>query len=232
MNVKDELERLTENIYIPTVFYVPKSVLPDLSEESIKELDGIGLIHTLLIFNLEKQLKSLAKDVSSMNIFEKEAILKTNYIQLIEIENQLTKESFLHVLNEYLQAARGYNHIYSWMLNHIDEDIPSITANFKSFFRYQAAVLKQHTLEVKNKFLHYNEQIDTSNNLDKIIEKGKEVIKLNSDFNKVIDETNIPATEPSKTTEKKKVTLQLPSEDQVDRELLASVFHVDFSNIK
>jgi hypothetical protein len=232
MDVKNELEKLTKNIYIPMVFYIPYALFPNLSEDSRKKLDDVQFFNTMGIFNIQEDVKPLIGSISSIDIAKKSSVLKRNFIQLVEFEGQLSSEAFSHVINEYLNSAHAYNYIYTWMVKHVENDIPSIKGDYKNFFIYQEEALNQHILELNDRFLFYNKPIETTESFNDIFEKGKAVFTLNNDLKSALIQSNIPSKKPPKITPIRKDKFPLPTDEDVDDMLLKSVFNVNISEVK
>lgn len=224
MNIKGELEKLIKNIYIPTVFYIPNALFPNLSTEVKLKLAEEQFFNTLGIIDANENVSTLNNWIKGTDIFKKSHFLKINFIQLVEFENNLTREAFSHLINEYLNSTYAYNHVYSWMANHIEQDIPTISDDYKKFFLHQAEVIKSHILEISDRFLVIKEDINAVIDFDRIFDNGKKEL-IKDDYFKTFLNQNTPI---SRLTKSEKRKMLLPADEEVDNMLLASIFNVDF----
>lgn len=227
MNIKEELEKLTKNIYIPMVFYIPCALFPDMSEESKKNLEDQQFFNTIQLLNINEDVKPLQNNILSVNVLKKSSILKSNFLELLEFENKLTKESFKHLINEYLNSAYGYDYVYTWMATHIDNDVPTALDNEKHFFMFQAQALNQHIRDIHDRFLKNKKYNNTKINFKKIINYGTDVLVLDKKLKTVLKNRNTT----SLIQTKKKNKFMPPSEEDVKKMLLKSVFNVNYSEL-
>jgi hypothetical protein len=223
MNIQEELERLTKNVYTPMVFYVPYDILEYIPQELGERLDEEEFFNTMVMIDAKGGISTLSGSIGNLDILSKSKVLKTNLLQLIELEGKIKKETFEMLMEEYLETLTGYDFIYTWMADHMARDIPEVHVSYGSYFTIQSNSVKEHLLQIKERFIDAKREITSEPNFDSIIESGKK-------FFPTVDSLNATQKKdtPQKSRRKKKKVL--PTEEEVDKWLLETVFSVDFAD--
>lgn len=207
------------------VFYFPYDVLQYIPEALGEKLDEEGFFNSMVIINAKGGINTLSGSIGNLDILSKSKILKTNLLQLMELESQIKKETFAMVIEEYLETVSSYDFIYAWMADHVARDIPEEDANYGNFFTLQSNCIKEHLLQITERFIDPNRKKISKLNFDLIIESGKKFFPVQKTLDGAQDKDK-----PQKNKRKKKIVL--PTVDEVDLWLLKTVFNVDFSNKK
>lgn len=213
---------MTKNVYTPMVFYVPYDVLEYIPETLGEKLDGEGFFNSMVMIDAKGGVGTLSGSMGSLDILGKPKTLKTNYLQLVELESQIKQETFAMVIEEYLDVVSSYDFIYTWMAVNVARDIPEDNANYGSYFTLQSDCIKEHLLQITERFIGPAREKPRALNFDRIIENGK---KLFPDEEGVLEVAQ-DKDRPQKGKQKKKMVL--PKVEEVDLWLLETVFNVDF----
>ena len=70
MDASKEMEELLKRIYMPTVFYFPKELFPDLTPETKKTLKAYRFFEDLGILKANGDAGSLKKPINTLEIFK------------------------------------------------------------------------------------------------------------------------------------------------------------------
>ena len=226
MNIQAELERLNKNVYTPMVFYFPYDVLPFIAETAVKELEEQDFFNSMCIIDSKGKVSSLSGNFQSIEIFGKSKILKSNFLQLLELEGKMKVETFSMFIEEYRNTVSSFDYIYTWMVENIARDIPKKDISYRNIFELQAMDMKQHLFEIEERFIGRSAKAKGELNFERIIEDTKSLFPVKEGSDATQDGT------VKKLKSKRKKKTMLPREEEIDLWLLESVFNVDFGNKK
>ena len=228
MDIRIELEKLNKSVYTPMVFYLPHLLFQNITEDKRKKLVDASVINCLFVINIKGDVSSLLNSVSSLDIYQKDKILKQNFMQLLELEEQLQKETFSNLFKEYSNTVYCYEYIYNWMAKNVEKDFPEIDSNIKLLFKRQHQSLTNHLLEINHRFIFKMDSKPISLNFDSIVENSKKIIPIDADLRASFLRTNTSnKTSLNTTTVNRKKKNHLPTVNEVDDFLLKTVFGVD-----
>lgn len=230
MDIQALLQKLSKKVYLPMVFYIPYEALPHIDLTIKKQLEDLSIFNTLTIIKANEDVVYVEAHDISFEIFQKSDRLKSNLIELIELESNLQEESFVMLFENYLNTVNCYDFVYSWMASHVEKDISDLKPHLKQFFSYQQDVLSQHLVELKERFTLYDQQETNTLNLKTIFTASKELLPIPNELKATIAIPNSEHNSSKKSPNKRKKKIVLPSNEAVDQLLLKSLFKVNISN--
>lgn len=226
MEPSKEMEELLKRIYMPSVFYFPIELFPDLSTETKKELDKYQFFEELGILKANGEVEPLKRAANTLEIGKKDGVLEANVFQLLETKERLKRESFVFLLDRYLSYVKTWIYAYNWLLSNFDKQFTETDKKLKSLFEYQCVVLDNH-LKILNQKFQFNYSNTPTTNLVDILSKNKEMLplgqSLNNDLKGSVKKVEVKADQKSVKQNKKKLLL---TEKQADDFLLKTVFNV------
>ena len=228
MDIKTTVADLQKSIYQPSIFYFPYALYPNLSEEILMELEDHEFFNTLGIITELGEVGSF-KNKDSFNVMIKPIILRQNIFQLLEMKGHLQKETFNMVLEDYWSIVNLWDHIYEWLRNNVEQDIPTIRESTISLFNLQSDAIKAHLSQLMAQF--QVSATDTPFNQQELLERHKNLIPLDQKkFEHIFQpQEKIDASlQKSNPKTKRKKTFSVPSDAEVDKLLLERIFNVSF----
>ena len=226
MDIKTRIADLQKSIYLPSIFYIPYVLFPDLSEESIIELEDNEFFNTLGIITERGEVGSF-KNKDSLNILVKPTVLRQNVFQLLEMKGHLQNETFNMVLDDYWSTVNFWDHIYEWLRYNVEQDIPTIRESTITLFNHQSDAIKAHLSQLQVRF-----QVSATIapiNRKELLERHKDLIPLDQkQFGHIFKKKENVIAPKDNTIPKGKLkkTISLPSDAEVDVLILKRVFNV------
>ncbi|WP_418602806.1 hypothetical protein [Hwangdonia sp.] len=226
MEATKEMEALLKRIYMPSVFYFPKALFPNLSAETKKMLMEYRFFEDIGIIKTNEDIRSLRIPTNALEIYKKDNVLEGNLFQLLEMKDRLGRESFRFLFDKYLSNVKAWIFGYKRLLENFDSCMPKTSKNKKIFFEYQCRALDDHLIKLNQKFQFNFKNTKTTNLID-VLSKHKSVFP----FNKSIHHSLIRSIEKNDNEKeretKKPIKKQLLlTEKEADEFLLKTVFNV------
>lgn len=226
MEATKEMESLLKRIYMPTVFYFPKALFPNLSPETKKELKEYHFFEDLGIIKSNGEVGPLKKAFNALEIYKKDGVLEVNIFQLLEMKDRLNGEAFYFLLDKYLSHVKSWVYAYNWLLENFDKQIPKTSKNQKPLFEHQCTILDNHLAKLNQKF-QFNFNNTSAINLVDVLSKNKSVFPFNKSIYDSLKGSvkKIDVDHQNKTTKQNKKQLLL-TEKEADEFLLKTVFNM------
>lgn len=217
MSHSNDLDHLVQGIYRPSIFYLPTSLFPDITTEQERELLEYRVVNDICILKENGDTSYADKCVPVIEMLNKSAILENNFYQLLKFNDSLSRETFSYLLNEYNKNTQACKQVYHWLLEHINNSIGPIAKEELELFKLQLSLITGHIEKVLNRF--GKEMIDR-----KLNNGAAEFVINTSIFNKGQDNEILKLNSLRNTKTKK---ASMPSNSEVDKFLLETVFNVD-----
>ena len=166
MEASREMESLLKRIYMPSVFYFPKALFPNLSPETQKELKEYHFFEDLGIIKDNGDVGSLKTSFNALEIYKKDGVLEGNVFQFLEMKERLSGEAFRFLLDKYLSHVKTWVYAYNWLLDNFDKQIPETSKKEKVLFKYQCTILNNHLAKLNQKFQFNFNKTSTINLVD------------------------------------------------------------------
>lgn len=226
MQASKDMEELLKRIYMPSVFYFPKALFPDLTPKAKKELDEYHFFEDLGVLKVDGDVGSLKKLTNTLEISKKDNVLEGNIFQLLELKERLKQESFRFLLEKYISHVKTWIYAYKWLLDNFDKQIPETDKNQKSLFEYQCVVLDDHLTKLTQKFqfnINRTERVD----LVEVLKDNNRILPQNQPlYNNLIQGVKEGRESKKQQSEKQTKKQILLTEYQADDFLLKTVFNV------
>ena len=227
MGTSKEMEELLKRIYLPTVFYFPHELFPNISLETKKNLEAYHFFEDMGILKNDGKVSSINQVINSLELYKKDVILESNLFQLLEMKERLKMKSFGFLLDSYLVNVQAWMYAYNWLFENLEKQIPQVTETYMSLFEYQKVVLTKHWADLK---LHFELNIhreSTKTEMVDVLLEHKNTFPLGESL---IDDM-IEASTANKQIEKQKQYKKahkklLLTEEEADEYLLKSIFKI------
>ncbi|MDO7173906.1 hypothetical protein [Mariniflexile sp. AS56] len=227
MSASLEMEALLNRIYLPTVFYFPHELFPNLSPETKKVLEEYHFFEELGVLKADGEVSSLNQGIHSLELFKKDTILESNLFELLETKERLKSQSFGVLLERYLLNVKAWIFAYKWLHENFSKQIPKDSDNYLPLFEYQSVVLEKHLTSLKQYFKFDDQGGLGSNELADVLLENKAVFPLNKTVVDDIVEASkgVKQLETLNPVKKQKKPLLLTN-SQADDFLLKTVFNI------
>ena len=227
MEASKEMESLLKRIYMPSVFYFPYELFPNLSPEIIKELEDYKFFEDFGVLKANGEVGLLRRPTNTLEIFKKSEILEGNIFQLLEMKERLKEPSFNFLLEKYISNVKVWIYVYKWLFDNIDKQILESDKKQKSLFEYHCVILTNHLEQLNLKF-HFKSNEITTADIVGVLANDNKILPLDQSLFQNLQE-GVKKEELINT--KHKVSKQtkkhlLLSEKQADSYLLKTVFNV------
>lgn len=212
--INDMLE-LSIQIIRPIIYYIPLGTFAEVEEQYGEELKAIKLIGALMLLDINGDPHFFDNKIEQIELLKKEKKLKAVTLRLIELKAKFDKETFLYQLKDYLNDLDVWVNTADYIKNNAKAETSNYFDEIQPYLDLQYDVLKQHQIELKQRF---------------------ETLTLESLESQVLDIKKNVAEKPistnsEKTKSSKKQKIVKPCDIEVDQYLLEKVFSVDFSKI-
>lgn len=226
MGASNEMEGLLERIYMPSVFYFPKELFPELSPEAKKTLEEHRFFEDLGILRADGDVGSLKKVANTLEIAKKGDILDGNVFQLLEMKGRLKAGPFGFLFDKYLSNVKTWARAYKWLLENFERQIFEADENQKSYFEYQCMILDEHLIKLNQKF-RFDFNVTAMADLVDVLSQGKKTLPLGRPlFNDIIKGVHrVEENKKHKPVKQHKKQVLLTNEE-ADGYLLKTVFNV------
>lgn len=226
MSHTNDLSLLVEGIYRPSILYIPNSLFPDTTPEQEMELLEYRVVNDICILKENGDTAYSDKCIPSLEMFNKRAILENNFYQLLKLKDSLSHETFRYLLNEYNKNVHACKQVYGWLVDNMDYYLNSVAKEELELFKLQYSLIIGHMDKVINVF--GNEITEQQPN--SAISEINTSIFIDNQLNELVKLDNLSKTRKVKEMGSKKS--YVPSNSEVDKYLLETVFNVDFSGSK
>ena len=156
----DRVEILMHRLYRPMLFYIPHSLMPDLSKEAREEMDEREFFNTLVLFETNGEIAPFKLGPKTMYIYGRESQLKANLIDLLEMRSNMSREAFRVILNDYQSMTLVYEHMFEYLHKNYLKDVMKGTRLEKDLLRYQLNNMRNHTASITESFRSYKTNIE------------------------------------------------------------------------
>lgn len=227
MAASSEMKELLNRIYMPSVFYYPKDLLSDLSQETKKALEEFQIFEDVGIIKANGDSGSLSMSMNALEIFKKDGVLEGNVFQLLELKERLGSDSFVFLLDNYLSNVKVWIKVYKNLLKNFDKQFNETSLNEKSLFEYQITTLDNHLIILNEKFKFNLKDPATTNSID-ILSKNEKVFSFDKSVNNNIKAGVKQLNQNKEYKTGKKLEKQiLLTEKEADDYLLKTVFSIN-----
>ncbi|MFH6769516.1 hypothetical protein V8G56_12265 [Gaetbulibacter aquiaggeris] len=219
----DTFEIIRDNLTRKYIFYIPEVAHAHLENSIFKGSVPMEICNTIAYFNLNRDLSTNIKVITTLDMLGKEEILKKNQFILFESRTNSDDDYFKVLLNDYMRQLEAHAFVTTWMHRNIEQVFKSIDEKTLTLFKLQAVYFENHYQEVYNHFkIQKHSPSNTNKNIIKALKESlsKSAIELMKPplFN------NAPRNAQTTTTLKKKKSLM--SDEDIDRFLLTTVFNI------
>ncbi|WP_372938682.1 hypothetical protein [Seonamhaeicola sp.] len=219
MNFNNDIQDLIMGLYRPSIFYIPSSLFPNASEKAKEGFKEFRVTDELAVLKITGDISYIENCIPTIELLNKQNNLDNNIFQLHKFQDQLKKDSFEFILNNYLKNVAACKYVYDWLKNNLNS-ISNVNEEITNLFNLQYELTKQHIEKLQSLFL-VTKPIENEK-LENVIEHTSNIIS-DKKFNTVIKNIG------NKKYRRRKQKL---TEKEVDVYLLQTVFQVDFSQIK
>ncbi|MFL1012091.1 hypothetical protein [Flavisericum labens] len=226
MSAGKHMEELLKRIYMPSVFYFPKALFPNLSAETRQMLDVYGFFEDTGILKANGDVGSITTPVNALEIYKKEDVLNGNLFQLLEIKEGHQNKSFGFLFEKYLSQVKTWAGVYDWLLNNLEKQIPQEYHGQKPLFEYQCIVLDKHLTMLDQEFQFNIDETATTNVVD-ILAENEAILPISGLLSNDLQASRSgeAINKKQKVTKPSKKPLLL-TEQEADEYLLERVFNV------
>ncbi|GGZ67248.1 hypothetical protein [Algibacter mikhailovii] len=221
MTFNDDITGFVNNLYRPSIFYVPESIIPNITEEMKQDLLTFGVTNTLVIIKANGEHKLYENCIPAIELLNKEKHLENNIFQLYKFK-ELQEDAFKYILDLYQKHVASYEYIYDWLLNNLEDNIKDATAEHKAHFQMQFTAIKSHAIKLTECFGH-KKQADP-----KVVQESISSVFGDIKIPKSVTGISKPTKTKVKTPRKKKKVLI--SFEEADKYLLETVFKVNLKS--
>mgnify|MGYP000654571356 CR=1 FL=1 len=221
MTFNDDITGLVNNLYRPSIFYVPESIIPNITEEMKQDLMTFGVTNTLVVIKANGEQKLYENCIPAIELLNKEKHLENNIFQLYKFK-ELQEDAFEYILGLYLKHVASYEYIYDWLLNNLDDNIEDATAEHKAHFQMQFAAIRTHGIKFTECFGQKKQPAP------KLVQESISSVSEDIKVLQTVTGISKPTKTKVKTPRKKKKVLI--SFEEADKYLLETVFKVDFKS--
>jgi hypothetical protein len=227
MSASNEMEALLKRIYLPTVFYFPYELFPNLSQETKKNLEAYHFFEDLGILKIDGKVSSINEAANSLELYKKDVILESNLFQLLEMKERLKSQSFGFLLEKYLANVNAWIYAYNWLSLNLVKQIPQASKSHIPLFEYQKVILENHLTTLKQYFKFKANDNPTTDEMVNVLLDNNETLSLDKALiNDIVEASkDIKNIEKQKPIKKAKKQLLLTAK-QADDYLLKTVFRI------
>lgn len=217
--MKTELEILNERANRFMLFYIPYELFPDLNDEQKKQAEDELFFGKLYLYKQDNIIVDFEKGLNQVNLLSKKSIFENNLLRLIEIEENGGQKSFNFLIEKYVSRIKGWEYIYEWLNNNVDNNIVDVSVSDKNLLQFQLDITKDHLREIESRF-------GKKNNITS--EEPKSIFLENKDLVVANGKTVYDFFKEQSDTSKKRQPL-ITNED-ADRYLLETIFDIEFES--
>lgn len=217
MELEKVFTELWQNLYKPFVFYIPKSLMP--------ELDGNKALNTAVLIDSQGFDSEVKDQLCNHVILGKSMVLNENIFKLIDLNERLKENQFQFFLEKYLEHVNFVVYISNWMHEHLQQDIKGVREDTIQAFGSQVNVFQQHVEDLRTHIIIPEEELSSKTvNVSEFIETDlldiKKALNINGDSSdeipkKVIEEVSI----------KPKKILPVLTDEEAEMFLLETIFN-------
>lgn len=227
MRTSQEMEGLLKRIYLPSVFYFPEELFPNLSLETKQALEAYRFFEDMGILKIDGKVSSIHQVINSLELYRKEVVLESNLFQLLEMKERLKEKTFGFLMGRYLSNVQAWMYAYSWLFENLEKQILQVTETHKSLFEYQKVVLTKHMADLKLHFELHNYSDSTKTEPVNVLLENKKSFPFEESLIDDVVEASAGNKQIEKQKQYKKVNKKvLLTVEEADEYLLKTIFRV------
>jgi hypothetical protein len=220
----DTFNTLKNNLIRNYAFYIPTIAIEKLKATVFEGIIPIEACDTLAFFDNERIISTNFKTLTILKLTSKKDILDENILLLFEAKKNLDSQHFLFLLNNYIPHVEGHLLVTNLMLDNIGKIFEGVEEHIINIFKLQLQYFQKHNTDLN---LHFEIQKQKTS-----IANEKMLKHLNDTYSNPNFKIKIPDFPKSKLLLKQKVKpvkkkKVLPSDEDIDRFLLTTVFNVE-----
>lgn len=146
-------KELTNSLYKPFIFYIPRKFWVEMDGDKWNDKVYDALFDTVVLMKSDGSNKAINNGASNYYLLQKTAELDKNTYALLEIRTKLDSDSFQFLAKKYCLEVGFYKRISTWMLNHVQEDVPDINKETLLSFELQKTAFENHWNYVQKHFV-------------------------------------------------------------------------------
>ncbi|MFL0354760.1 hypothetical protein DI383_14200 [Flavobacteriaceae bacterium LYZ1037] len=220
--MNNKQKELSSRLYKPLIFYIPRKFWVEMDGEKWNDKEFDALFDTVVLMKTDGSNKALQNGASNYYLLSKTAELDKNTYALLEMRSKLDEDSFQFLAKKYCIEVAFYKRISTWMLDHIQEDIPEINNETLLSFELQKTTFENHWEYLQKHFVPSSEikqTIPDSNSTAKDFEIIQDLV-VNP-----LQSKNENKNSPKTTKKEKKILITAAAAEKF---LLETVFNVKF----
>jgi len=228
MALNNDMQDLITTVRKPIIFYFPDRIFPEMDTSTVKQLEEIDFLNTLLCLDREGEPTLFDEGFNHLSLLSKPKILKSNIFQLLEMKANLNEDTFLYLLKDYTKEVDTWVSVTDVIKKDAKTEAVNYREGIQSYLDFQHMSLARHEAELKTQFGKWKQEIE--------LERVSKLFGLSPIMNsKPKENQNLSFNENNAkgTFEKKKIILNKPNkkriyltDEDVDKYLLKTVFNV------
>ncbi len=119
MGFNNDIEDLINALYRPSIFYIPTTLFPNISEKVKQEFLDYRVTNEVAILKVNGKTAYADKCIPTMELLGKSNCLENNLFQLHKFKDQLKKDSFDFIFENYLRNVSACEYVYDWLNDNI-----------------------------------------------------------------------------------------------------------------
>lgn len=222
--------QIRDNLTKSYIFYLPDSLMKSFEQMSILKSIPADAFNQLGVIDSNQKISLDYKKVDFISMMNKVGILDENMYTLFQAKEDLKDIQFNFLIEKYIDFLDSHCFLTGWMYSNISSFITPVSEETINLFRMQSEFLEQHYTKVRK---HFNldpkgRELNVKSIVDHYKEKFNDA-KFSVKVPSKIPNVPIKETIQTKPRAKKKKPVLITDED-ADRFLLETVFHVKFRN--
>lgn len=222
MKAEEIYSNLKDELYVPFIFYISSSLIPDDKKEIFNHPDIKGHLDKIWILGNDLKFLDLKSKPRLLDLMTRNEKLEQNMFKLFEAKETLNKLKFSYVLDKYHSQINFYVMVSKWLHDNVRKEIKDVDSATSGYFFIQKKLFLNHFNKLNELFYNQTKTTTNSINVFNHIENNIPSVK---DFFKHTSTNTKKQNVVKKTTTKIKPVLI--TDDEARTYLLKTVFNVD-----
>lgn len=151
---EDILKKLYQNMLLASILYFPKQFFEtaNLDWTLSTGLNLMDYSNKVLVFEKNGNVYFVEDELPYLEVLKKRLLLDDNILFLLNLKEKQSNESFDFIIEKYLGHLNLFVSISSWLLEHVANDVATLSDNCLSSFKVQHEIFSGHSMDIIRRF--------------------------------------------------------------------------------
>ena len=223
-------DEMIERLYKPLIFYIPRRIWNQFDKDKWNAKMFDEVFDKVVLIKPDGQDIILNNEPSNFHIMFKVARLDKNTFKLLDIQKKTDSNQFDFLLNRYCVQLDFYRRVSKWMAENIQKDVKDNNEETLFSFEIQQSTFSKHWQYIQDTFvngLKIEETKADSNLTNKDFKSLQDLMNQSSILPKAEAPESINENDTNIIKKPKKIKKVLLTEEEAERFLLRTVFHIN-----